>query len=95
MPETDDWLVEELEIVNERGLHARAAARLVTVANQFEADLTVSRDEHTVPARSIMGLLLLVAGLGSSITIAAKGRYAPEALAALGALVRNRFDEAK
>ncbi len=95
MPETDDWLVEELEIVNERGLHARAAARLVTVANQFEADLTVSKDEHTVPARSIMGLLLLVAGLGSSITLAAKGRDAPEALAALGALVRNRFDEAK
>jgi phosphocarrier protein HPr len=95
MPDTEGWLVQALEIVNERGLHARAAARLVTVAGQFDADITVSKDDHTVPARSIMGLLLLVAGLGSSITLAAKGHDAPEAIAAVAALVQNRFDEAK
>jgi len=95
MAEPDGWLIQELAIINERGLHARAAARFVEVAGHFGAEITVSKDDHTVPARSIMGLLLLVAGLGSSITVAARGVDAPQALAALADLAVNRFNEAK
>lgn len=95
MPDADDWIVTDLTITNERGLHARAAARFVKTAGQFAAEITVSKDEHTVPGRSIMGLLLLVAGRGSSISVAARGPDAQQALDALGALVANRFDEPK
>jgi phosphocarrier protein HPr len=95
MANDGDRLVKDLFIINERGLHARAAARFVKTAEQFHAEITVSKDEHTVPARSIMGLLLLVAGRGSAITVAARGADAQEALNALEALVAARFDEAK
>jgi len=95
MPDADDWIVADLTITNERGLHARAAARFVKTAGQFGAEITVSKDKHTVPGRSIMGLLLLVAGRGSSISVAARGPDAQQALDALGALVADRFDEPK
>jgi len=95
MTNDGDQHVKDLLIINERGLHARAAARFVKTAEQFGAEITVSKDEHTVPARSIMGLLLLVAGRGSAITVTAKGADAREALNALEALVAARFDEAK
>jgi phosphocarrier protein HPr len=88
-------LTKDLLIINERGLHARAAARFVKTAEQFSAEITVSKDEHTVPARSIMSLLLLVAGRGSSIMVTATGEDGQEALNALEALVAARFDEAK
>ncbi len=88
-------LTAEFEITNERGLHARAAARFVETAGRFDADVTVTKDDQTVPGRSIMGLLLLVAGPGSRITVCAEGNEAEAALAALGALVRNRFNEPK
>lgn len=84
-----------LPIVNERGLHARAAARFVEVASQFACDITVTKDEQTVPGRSIMGLLLLVAGPGSAISVTAEGADAEAALAALGDLVADRFNEPK
>ncbi len=82
-----------VDIVNERGLHARASAKFVKLASTFDAEVTVSRDGSTVDARSIMGLMMLAAGIGSSIEIAAEGVEAAEAVAALAELVENRFDE--
>ena len=82
-----------VEIVNERGLHARASAKFVKLANEFEAEVTVSRDDQTVDARSIMGLMMLAAGPGCSIEIAADGRDARAAVDALCELINSRFDE--
>ena len=82
-----------VEILNERGLHARASAKFVKVASGFDAEVTVSRDGQTVDARSIMGLMMLAAGIGSTIDIAAEGPEAEQALDALAALIAARFDE--
>ncbi|MDG2521109.1 HPr family phosphocarrier protein [Caulobacter segnis] len=82
-----------VEIINERGLHARASAKFVKLASSFDAEVKVSRDGHTVDARSIMGLMMLAAGIGSTIDIEAEGAEAKEALEALVELVGNRFDE--
>jgi phosphocarrier protein HPr len=82
-----------VEIVNERGLHARASAKFVKLAAAFDAEVTVTRDGTTVDARSIMGLMMLAAGLGSTIEIAAAGPEAQPALDALVELVEGRFDE--
>jgi phosphocarrier protein HPr len=86
-------LSRTVEIINERGLHARASAKFVKVASGFDAEVTVSREGQTVDARSIMGLMMLAAGIGSTIDIAADGPDAEAALDALGALIANRFDE--
>jgi phosphocarrier protein len=80
-------------IVNERGLHARASAKFVKTAAQFDASVTVSRDGATVEAQSIMGLMMLAAGQGSTVDLAAEGPEAEQALEALAALVENRFEE--
>jgi phosphocarrier protein HPr len=82
-----------VEILNKRGLHARASAKFVKLASSFEAEVQVSKDGQTVDARSIMGLMMLAAGPGSTIHIAAVGDQAAEALEALCALVAARFDE--
>jgi len=82
-----------VEIVNERGLHARASAKFVKLAATFDAEVTVSRDGTTVDARSIMGLMMLAAGIGSNIEISAEGPEAQPALDALVELVQARFDE--
>ena len=82
-----------VEIVNERGLHARASAKFVKLAGDFDAEVTVSREGQTVDARSIMGLMMLAAGLGSTIDIAAEGPEAKAAVTALADLVAARFDE--
>jgi phosphocarrier protein len=82
-----------VEIVNERGLHARASAKFVKTASQFDAHITVSRDGQTVDAHSIMGLMMLGAGPGSLVEIAAQGVQAQAALDALIQLVADRFDE--
>ncbi len=82
-----------VEIVNERGLHARASAKFVKLAAAFDAEVTVTRDGTTVDARSIMGLMMLAAGPGSTIEIAADGPEAQPALDALVELVEGRFDE--
>ena len=84
-----------VEICNERGLHARASAKFVKLAASFDATVTVTRDGQEVDARSIMGLLMLGAGPGSEIDIAAEGPDAAEAVAALAELVKCRFDEEK
>ncbi|MFN5083507.1 MAG: HPr family phosphocarrier protein [Brevundimonas sp.] len=82
-----------VNICNARGLHARASAKFVKTASGFESEVRVTRDGTTVDARSIMGLLMLGAGLGCDIEIAAEGPDAEVALAALVALVDRRFDE--
>jgi phosphocarrier protein HPr len=89
----EDPLRREVEIVNARGLHARASAKFVKCAEQFDADINVSRDGQTVPATSIMGLMMLAAQMGSTILIEASGRDAEPALDALTDLVANRFGE--
>ena len=86
-------LYGEFEIVNKKGLHARATAKFVQCAARFDSDITVSRCGETVGATSIMGVLTLGAGIGSTITVAAKGADASEALDALAALVADRFGE--
>jgi phosphocarrier protein HPr len=82
-----------LRITNSRGLHARAAAKLVGVAERFSACVSVSRHGQTVPACSIMGLMMLGAGQGSEITIEAEGWDAKEALEAVAGLVEAGFHE--
>ena len=82
-----------VEIINKRGLHARASAKFVKTASTFEAEVRVSKDGAEVDARSIMGLMMLAAGPGCCIDIVAEGTEADAALAALVALVANRFDE--
>ena len=86
-------LYGEFEIVNKKGLHARATAKFVQCAARYDADITVSRCGETVGGDSIMGILTLGAGLGSTITVAARGRQANEALDALAELVASRFGE--
>ena len=86
-------LSRDLPIVNKRGLHARAAACFVQCAEGFEATITVSKDQHTVGGTSIMGLMMLAAGIGSTIHVAAAGPDAEAALAALVELVADKFGE--
>jgi len=83
----------EFQIVNKKGLHARATAKFVQCAASFEADITVTRCGETVGATSIMGILTLGAGIGSTITVVARGTDAKEALQALAGLVADRFGE--
>jgi phosphocarrier protein HPr len=89
----EDPLRREVEIINARGLHARASAKFVKCAEQFDADINVSRDGQTVPATSIMGLMMLAAQMGSTILIEASGRDAEPALDALASLIASRFGE--
>ncbi len=87
-------LARSLRIVNQRGLHARAAAKFVAVAERFGANVDVIKDGQSVSARSIMGLMLLGAGPGSEIELRAEGWDAREALEALATLVESGFGEA-
>lgn len=84
-----------VEIINERGLHARASAKFVKLSGGFDAEVSVSRDGQTVDARSIMGLMMLAAGPGCCIEISAEGPEAEAAVSALAELVAARFDEEK
>jgi phosphocarrier protein HPr len=83
----------DLPIINKKGLHARATAKFVQCCEKFDAEITVSKDGETVGGSSIMGILTLGAGQGSTITVAASGPQAQEVLDALDALVANRFGE--
>lgn len=93
MSETASPLTRDLPIVNRKGLHARASAKFVQCVDQFDAEVTVSRDGQSVSGTSIMGLMMLGAGIGCSITVSASGREASAALDAITALVGNRFGE--
>ncbi len=88
-----DALSRRVTIVNDKGLHARAAARFAKLAAQFDARVTVSRGGQTVTALSIMGQMTLAAAKGSAIALAAEGPDAEAALDALAALVERGFDE--
>ncbi len=83
----------ELTIPNKKGLHARASAKFVKCAETFDAALRVTRDGQTVGGTSIMGLMMLAAGQGSTILVEAEGPEAAKALAALVALVESGFGE--
>jgi len=85
----------ELTIVNKLGLHARAAAKLVTLASSFESDITIKRGEQEVNAKSIMGVMMLAAAKGSVVEVSADGKDADEALLEITRLVQNRFGEAE
>lgn len=86
-------ILRELQILNEKGLHARASARFVEVVEAHEARATVCRDGMRVSGDSIMGLLMLGAGRGSTITVETEGPQAAELADALALLVAERFGE--
>ncbi|PPE74199.1 HPr family phosphocarrier protein [Solimonas fluminis] len=82
-----------VDIVNKLGLHARAAARLVTLASKFESDVRVRKEGREVSGKSIMGVMMLAAAKGSQVTLIAEGEDAQQALDELAALVADRFGE--
>ena len=82
-----------LQIVNKKGLHARASARFVQTAERFDAAVTVTRGNESVGGTSIMGLMMLAAGPGTTITIEATGNEASAAIEALAELVSSGFGE--
>lgn len=86
-------LAQQLTITNRKGLHARASARFVRTAECFDAEIKVVRDGVSVNGNSIMGLMMLGAGPGSTILVQASGRQAREALEAIVELVNSGFDE--
>ena len=80
-------------IPNKRGLHARASAKIVEAASRFESEITIAKDGQCVNARSIMGLMMLAAGMGSQVEVAAEGPDSGEALTAILALIEAKFGE--
>ena len=86
-------LVRELPIINKRGLHARASAKFVQMAEKFDAELTVTRNGESVGGTSIMGLMMLSAGIGTTIMVSATGPDAQAALDAITELVAKKFGE--
>ena len=83
----------ELTIVNDLGLHARAASKLVSVANKFDADVYVGKDGTEVNGKSILGVLMLACGKGCTITLRCEGAQAEQAYSALSELVAEGFGE--
>jgi phosphocarrier protein len=88
-------LQREVEIVNKLGLHARASAKLTQIAAKFQADVWLTRNGRRVNAKSIMGVMMLAAGKGSTITIETEGADETEAMTALEQLVAARFGESE
>jgi phosphocarrier protein HPr len=86
-------VTREIPIINKRGLHARASAKFVKMVEQFDAEVLVTRGGETVGGNSIMGLMMLSAGPGTTIVVSATGAQAEAAVAALAALVGNKFNE--
>jgi phosphocarrier protein len=83
----------DLEIINKLGMHARAAAKFVKLATSFDSNIDIQKDSRRVNAKSIMGVMMLAASKGSTITIHADGSDAEKSLDALERLINNRFDE--
>jgi phosphocarrier protein len=83
----------EAEIVNKLGLHARASAKLTQLAGGFECDIWLSRSGRRVNAKSIMGVMMLAAGIGSTVKVEAEGKDADAALAAILKLIGDKFGE--
>ncbi len=82
-----------VEIINKLGLHARASAKLVTLASKFKADVRLKKDEREVSAKSILNIIMLAAGIGSRVTLIAEGADAEQAIEELAALVADKFGE--
>ena len=85
----------EATIVNKLGLHARASAKLTQLAGRYASEVWLTRNGRRVNAKSIMGVMMLAAGKGATITIETEGKDAEAALEALTRLIANRFDEAE
>jgi phosphocarrier protein len=90
---SDDYLTRFVVITNQRGLHARAAAKFVKLAERFAATVTVTKRDQTVAGSSIMGLMMLAAAPGCSLELRASGQEAEPALDALVKLIEQKFDE--
>lgn len=86
---------KEITIINKLGLHARAAAKFVTLASQFESRVEVARNKQKVNGKSIMGIMMLAASKGSTLTVMAEGPDEEQALAQIEALILDRFQEAE
>mgnify|MGYP001034797374 FL=1 len=84
---------KELEIINQRGLHARAASKLVNVVKKYKSVVTVSKNEQKVTGSSILGVMMLAAGLGDKIIFEITGEDEQESFEAIKILVNNKFDE--
>ena len=85
--------VTEIEIINKLGLHARASAKLSQLAAQYPCEIFLSRNGRQINAKSIMGVMMLAAGMGSKVTLETVGDQADEAMTALTDLINNRFGE--
>jgi phosphocarrier protein len=83
----------EVEIINKLGLHARASAKLTQLAGSFPCEVWMERNGRRINAKSIMGVMMLAAGKGSKVVVDCEGERADEALAALSALVADKFGE--
>jgi phosphocarrier protein len=86
---------EEVEIVNQLGLHARASAKLTQLAAQFKSEVWLARNGRRVNGKSIMGVMMLAAGLGSKVELEITGPDETDALAAIKALIADKFGEGK
>ena len=86
---------QEIEIINKLGLHARAAAKLVSTASQFGAEITIRREGREANAKSIMSVMMLAASRGTTVEVETKGDDAEAALQAIVDLVADRFGEAE
>jgi phosphocarrier protein len=84
---------EEITIINKLGLHARASAKLTQLAGQFPCEVYLSKAGRKVNAKSIMGVMMLAAGVGSQVVLETEGEQAQEAFDALKALINDRFGE--
>ena len=89
----DGAITRVMKIVNEKGLHARASAKFVQLVEKYDAKVTVSRAGESAGGDSIMGLMMLAAGIGTSIEVSATGPQAAQVVDALDALVSGRFGE--
>ena len=86
-------LSKQMKIINRLGLHARAAAQLVKLANQFGSEIMIEKDGESVNAKSIMGILMLAAVCGSEITVNIEGSDSEEAMVAIEEMVKDGFGE--
>jgi len=87
--------VTDIQIVNKLGLHARASAKLSQLAAEFPCEILLSRNGRQINAKSIMGVMMLAAGIGSTVTLETIGDSADQAMQALTELINNRFGEAE
>ncbi|WP_395340611.1 HPr family phosphocarrier protein [Ningiella sp. W23] len=91
--EGSQTLSRSITIVNKLGLHARAATKLVQLANQFKASIELTQGDNSAPADSVLALMMLESGQGKTVNVTCSGCDAHEAMRAICALIQNKFDE--